>query len=416
LYPTQKQVNAEFETKWKQFLPRNGYEFDSEFGWEVEKDSKKNIIAIHFRSGVHVYFKTYSQNENALQSGTVDALFCDEELPFELYSELMFRISASSGYFHMVFTATLGQEEWRRAMEPKDADDEFLPGAFKKTVSLYDAMHYEDGTASHWTAEKIAEVRARCSTQQEIDKRVYGRFVVLGGRKCEAFDIKRHMRAHHPIPRSWLIYGGADPGSGGDAGHPAAICFVAVRPDYRAGRVFMGWRGDGITTTSGDVVDKYIEMKKSKNLFCTGQYYDWADKDFWVIADRKGEHFEKAEKGHEAGEEILNTLFKNDMLLIYDDSELGKLGGEISSLLRSTPKNKAKDDFYDALRYTVTKIPWDFSFVGGELADQPESPQEVLTPMQIEVRERRQRFMEGESSGDDEIDAEIDAFNEDCGE
>lgn len=412
LYPTQKQVNAEFETKWKQFLPRNGYEHDPEYGYTIEKTSKKDIIAIHFFSGVHVYFKTYSQNVASLQSGTVDALFSDEEIPIDLLSELMFRISASSGYFHMVFTATLGQDEWRRAMEPKDKDDEFLPGAWKRTISLYDAMFYEDGTASHWTKEKISEVRARCATQAEVDKRVYGRFVVLGGRKCEAFDIKRHMKPHHKIPHHWLIYGGVDPGSGGETGHPAAIVFVAVRPDFRAGRVFCGWRGDHIDTTAGDVVEKYVDMKRANSIKTTGQFYDWSDKDFFTIASRMGQSFEMAEKGHDIGEEVLNTLFKNDMLFIYDDDELGKLGGEISSLLRSTPKEKAKDDFYDALRYASTKIPWDFSFINGELSDVIPEPEIEMTANQREVYERRKRFMAGDENKEGDVQDEIDEWND----
>lgn len=420
LYPSQKQVNAEFETKWRQFLPRGGYENDPVYGYSIEKEGR-NISAIHFNSGVHVYFKTYSQNVSALQSGTVDALFCDEELPEELYSELMFRISASDGYFHMAFTATLGQEFWRKAMEPKDQNEETMKEAFKVTVSLYDAMFYEDGTPSHWTADKIAEVRARCSSQLEVLKRVYGKFIVLGGRKCEAFDIKHHMKKKHRVPPHWLLFGGVDPGSGGATGHPASIVFVAVRPDFRAGRVFCGWRGDGLDTTSGDVVEKYIELKRTNKIKTTNQYYDWADKDFYTIAHRMGEGFEKAEKGHEVGEEILNTLFKNDMLFIYDDDELCKLGGELASLLRSTPKEKAKDDFYDALRYAVTKIPWDFSFITGTPAteDPEEKTEKELSAMndtQRQVYERRRAFTKGELDDRDTIDDEIEEWNEAYGE
>lgn len=60
------------------------------------------------------------------------------------------------------------------------------------------------------------------------------------------------------------------------------------------------------------------------------------------------------------------------MLLIYDDpeskedTELKKLVGELKSLLSTTPKRQAKDDFVDSLRYCVAAIPWNWE--GIELA------------------------------------------------
>jgi len=65
-------------------------------------------------------------------------------------------------------------------MEPAESDKEELPDALKMTVSLYDAMYYEDGSPSHWTIEKIKRIEARCSTDAEVQKRVFGRFIVIG--------------------------------------------------------------------------------------------------------------------------------------------------------------------------------------------------------------------------------------------
>lgn len=420
LYPTQKQVNAEFETKWKQFLPKGTMKDDPEHGWKMEKKDG-DIVAIHFNSGVHLYFKTYAQNTQALQTGTVDEIFCDEELPFEHYEELMLRISAADGYFNMVFTATLGQNQWRLAMEPGETENEFLPQAFKQTISLYEAMHYEDGSPSHWTAEKIAQIRARCSTHQDVLKRVYGRFIVLGGRKYEAFDIKRHMKPKHQIPKHWLIYGGVDIGSGGKkepgkrtkAGHPSAICFVAVRPDFRAGRVFLLWRGDEIETTAGDVVEKYINMKKEYKLQTTAQHYDWSSKDFHTIAGRMGEGaFERAEKGHDIGEDIINTLFKNDMMFIYEDEETQKLAGELATLLRTTRKEEAEDDAADAFRYAVTKIPWDFSMILGGPAEGEEQIEKPMNDMQRQIADRRKAFEEHNHDEAQRVEDEFEEWNE----
>jgi hypothetical protein len=94
------------------------------------------------------------------------------------------------------------------------------------------------------------------------------------------------------------------------------------------------------------------------------QIYDSSGKDFDTISMRAGDAFIKAEKGQEIGTDLVNTLFQNDMLFIFDDDdELRKLGVEFLLLLRSTPKQKAKDDLADTARYNVMQIPWDFSHI-----------------------------------------------------
>jgi len=402
---------------------------DPYHGWRAEKKNG-DIVAIHFNSGVHVYFKTYAQKVEALQTGTCDAIFCDEELPINLFDELMFRISAADGYFHMVFTATLGQDEWRRAMEPTANDEEFLPQAFKQTVSLYDAITFTDGTPSHWTHERIRQIEARCSTHNEVMKRVHGKFIVdESGRKCPTFDAKKHVKPKHPIPKTWLVYAAVDIGSGGKEQqsvgeddkkkhkpHPSAILFLAVRPDFRAGRVFLGWRGDGIPTTSGDVVEKFMAMKKDNKIQTTRQVYDWGAKDFETIATRMGEPFEKAEKGHDFGEDVVNTLFKHDMLFIYEDPELAKLVVELTTLMKQTLKRNAKDDFYDVLRYACASVPWDWSFITGQDVEPDETPEQPMNDMQRQINERRKQITDENIKEKERIEDEFAEWNDAYGE
>lgn len=413
LYPTKPQIDVEFTTKWSEFLPRGKYKDDPVYGWKLERKGGYPY-AIHFNSGLHVYFKTYSQDTQSLQTGSCDAIFCDEELPEEHYNELQFRLASTNGYFHMVFTATLGQEFWRKVMEPEEGEVEGLPHAFKQTVSLYDAMYYIDGTVSHWTLERIKQVEAMCSTAAEILKRVYGKFILLEGRIYDSFDIKHHMKASHPIPKTWLIFEGADIGSGTGGGHPSALVYVAVRPDFRAGRVFLGWRGDNIATTAGDVVEKSIAIKKAKNIKPVAQYFDWGCKDFGTIATRMNEPFQPAEKNHEFGEGVVNTLFKHDMLYIYDDPELSKLASELSTLKRKTPKKVAKDDFCDALRYAVSKIAWDWSHITGSPLEKDDDDEDKIpmNDMQRQIADRRKDFDDAESRERERVDAEFSEWNE----
>jgi hypothetical protein len=246
---------------------------------------------------------------------------------------------------------------------------------------------------------------------------VYGRYVaddtVL---RYAVFNPVIHFIKPRPIPQNWSIYAGVDPGSGGAKAHPGAIMFVAVNPEKSLGYVFKGWRGDKIVTTSGDILEKFRELKRGLPPI-TLQTYDFAAKDFATLAERLGEPFVKADKSRERGEDILSTLFKLNMLFIFDDDpELQKLGDEFVTLKRSTAKQAAKDDGIDALRYTIMLIPWDWSLINAaEDATKPLVMQEKLTPEQKELKERRERFYgKKKSEGDfvSEHNEEVSFWNE----
>lgn len=360
VYPSLDVATTEFEEKWvKEFLPRGPCKEAGRYAWKAVYRQGK-IHAIEFESGVTVYFKSYEQSGINLQTSSVFALFCDEEMPVELYPEFNARISSANvrGYFHMVFTATLGQEMWRLTIEEK-GQAELFKNAAKWQISLWDCKKYKDGTDSAWTDEYIAEVVAGCANDAEVQRRCYGRFVIDVDRKYPSFTRKGNLVKGHPLPKSWLIYTGVDIGSGGAGGHPGAIAFVGVNPEFTMGRVFKGWRGDGITTTAGSILEMYLQMRdKMKPV---GQFYDWQSRDFRTIADSRHVPFQMADKGQDSGAALLNSLFKLEMLKVYEDEpELMKLVLELEALKSSTPKSKAKDDFIDALRFAVTKIPWDF--------------------------------------------------------
>lgn len=414
MYPSKDVATIEFEKKWvMQFLPSGPMKDDPVYGWKAKYEDQK-IFAIHFHSGVSIYFKTYGQSQTELQTGTVDAIFADEELPEELYSELNMRLVATAGYFHMVFTATLGQEIWRETMEERGTKNEKFPAAFKLQVSMFDCLKYEDGSDTPWTPERIKEIIASCKSQAEVDRRVWGKFVLEGGLKYSGFDRKANVKPGPPIPKEWHRYVGVDVGGGGSS-HPAAICFVAVNPEFTRGRVFRAWRGDSETTTAGDVYDKCVELQG--NMILTGRFYDHQSKDFATISNRQGAGFIPAEKSHNIGEGIMNTLYKTGMLTIDDDEfdeknnfELKKLALELTSLKKDTPKNKAKDDLCDANRYAVTKIPWNFEAAGVRVA----LPKHIETQRELELRERREAVM-GTGDADEmqlSVQEELDSWNE----
>lgn len=358
LYPDSNLATSEFEMKWvKEFLPRGKMKDDPQYGWKAVYKQAKKIDYIDFNSGIRLYFKTYEQDVHALQGSSVHYISCDEELPSDLYSELMFRTAATNGYFSMVFTATRAQEFWREAMEEIGSPFERFRGAWKRQVSMYESMEYMDGSPSPWSYERIKEVEASCKDENEVLRRVYGRFVRSDGRRF-VFTKRQNMKpALSPEEyQKWYIFTGVDPGAG-KTKSKAAICFIAVRSDFQYARVFRGWRGDDQVTTAGDIFKKYMDMKGSNKVLTAT--YDFSGVDFGTIAEREGEPFIKAEKNRAKGDELLNTLFKYHMMDIDEgDPELEKLANELVSLGKESEEG---DDFADALRYAVLLIPFDFS-------------------------------------------------------
>jgi len=433
LYPTSDIATTEFQNKWvPEIMPKRGNFIGERFkercddpiyGWKAIYDKRK-IYAIEWASGVMTYFKTYSQNVHSLQAGSCHYIATDEELPEDLYDELVFRLKATGGYFSMVFTATRNQMLWMLAMEGEGELEKF-PKAFKQQIAMRQCLEYEDGTKGHYSQEMIDDAIADCKNETEVERRVEGKFVTEIGRKYGAFVPSRHFVKPFEIPRDWKFYGGVDIGSGGAGGHPSAMGIIAVRPDYRYGVVCRGWRGDNVETTAGDALDWYIIMRGG--LKCTLQVYDQGCKDFHTIATRVGEPFNKSEKSHEIGEQVVNTLFKNDMLKLFDTPELRKLGTEFMTLSKLTPKRHAKDDFIDgAVRYPSTSIPWDWSVIRNELSDEakkakkkseserPWSKEEFYAE-QVRLRRGEEVKVDREEQGWGEMHDEIGFWNDQYG-
>lgn len=390
LYPSKEVATAEFDDKWvPDFMPRGSMKTHPIYGWREQRDNRRQIVSVTFNSGVTIYFKTYAQDSQNLQTATVHYIACDEELPCDIYDELTFRINGTDGYYSMVFTATLGQETWRLTMEPRPNEQEKFPQAHKQQVSLFDCKLFEDGTPSHWTDEKISRTIAMCSDENAVLQRVYGKFVVSAGRKYSSFSRAENVIQAGPIPEGWNHYVGIDIGAGGKDNHPSTISFIAVKPDFSLGYVYKHWRGDEQVTTMSDVANKYIELRQDTAI--NSAYYDYHARDFKTITDRMGLSFQMAEKSHEIGEQVLNTLFKNKMLYIFDTPDCQPIIQEFISIQSKIDKRHLQDDSVDSVRYGVTKIPWDWTKAQLVLQTKHEAPK-ILTSSEITDKLRREDF------------------------
>lgn len=363
IYPSLGLATREFKTKWvKEFLPRGSMKEDKQYGWK-EVYKKGEIHSIEFNSGVTVMFLSYAMDADDLQASTPVAIFCDEEPPVKIVPELMMRLEASKGHWHLTCTPTKGQQYFRDIFEMKV----ILPDALVLTASLYDAIKYEDGTPGQYTIEEVNRRRAILGTEKEIQLRIYGRFVKSEGLVVQGFEVERNLKPGGPVPDSWQWYAAVDVGSGGENNHPAAIAFVAVEmgpKGARRGRITRLWRGDNIETANPDILLQYRYMRGSTKM--TSQYYDYASRDFYIHAERAGEYFEGADKSKDTGMGLLNSLFKTGMLTIDEEcEEASKLVNEIENFRTDQKKTHAKDDLIDAVRYAISKIVWDFSEVVG---------------------------------------------------
>jgi len=415
LYPNQDTVLSEFYDKWvPYYLPREEFKDHPIYGWK-EKVTNRILKCITFNSGWKIYFKTYNQNVHDMQSGTVWAVDCDEELPEELLSELDARLFATRGYFSMAFTATKGQDIWRKAVEGR-GDEELFPDAWKRQVSMFDCLKYEDGSETPWTEQRINQIIRNCKSKSEVDKRCFGRFVLDDGLKYQSFTRELNYtrrpkngrgNPYYGPPKGWAVYGGVDIGSGGKDNHPAAYVLLAVNQAMSKIRVFRCRRMDKIETTAVDILKAYLASSHGLNV--VSQAYDFAAKDFGTIAARSGIPFAKAKKDHDIGEMALSTAFKTGMLKIFRGDEEDKLVRELETLLTTTNKRKAKDDLIDALRYALMQVPVDWEKVAG-LNDSSSKKEKKSTKQ----HRRPNEFWEDEEgqSMQDEIDEELQFWDD----
>lgn len=417
LYPTREMCHLEFEEKWRPLLPKYP-EDHPQYGWKYTKQ-KADGGCISFNTGINIYFKAYAQGATNLQGSSVYICSCDEEVPIEVLPELQMRVNATEGYLIFAFTATLGQDFWRRVVEERSK----WPEARVWQVGLYDSQVYEDGTPSAWTDAKIKATIDACASEAQVQNRVHGKFVVEeeAGRRVPTFDPDIHLVPYRRLPDGeYFTYAGIDYGAGTDRGHPSAITIAAIHKTMCHGYIVRHWRGDGIETTCEDVLRKFIEIKANCANFVIG-CYDFSARDMGTIADRMGMPLEKAMKSVESGANVVTILFKKNALLLMTPNELSAKDGipdehmqqaKIASELVKLKVNANKrahnecDDSYDSVRYCVVSMPWAFDQL--EAAPRVDGKREAAP-----VKDERLAYYDGDGlEPPDGVEEEMDEWAE----
>jgi phage terminase large subunit-like protein len=356
LYPDKDTATDEFLTKWKPYMTTDPD--DPQYGYKAEFDQKK-IKRIVFTTGVTLTFKFYSQSASNLQANTADLVAMDEECPQAIWDELMVRTQstrmAGSGLVSMVFTATLGQAYLFDTMERRGTPQEKFKNAFKNQISLYDCLTFADGSPNpNLTVKKIEEeIIPTYSSQNEIDKRVFGRFVKDSGLLFYFNEDLNTEPYDWEMVKDWMFFTGVDFGSGGQWGHSSAISLVAIDPSWSQVRLVKSYHSQKLRMTQGDLLETF---KKRFRKYNATNYFDGAAVDFGQLADREAVPFLPAEKSHEIGVGLLNSLFKTGQLKIFTGHEAGDnqiIVQELMQVDSDTPKKNRVDDGADSLRYAI---------------------------------------------------------------
>lgn len=413
-YPSLEVASVEFEKKWlPEFLPRGDGKAHKTYGWYASYSKEGKISSITFNSGVTIYFQAYSKQTINLQTATVHAIFMDEECDDEnLINELLSRLRGTKGYFRKVFTATIGSDFWYQAMERIGEGDEKFKTAWKRSVSLYDSMHYVDGTPSKWTAERIKEEENLCTSEAERLKRIMGRFVRDTGTLYPTFRPDVHVIDPFEIPADWQRYAAVDLGGNqSEKRSKTAIVFAAVNPKMTEVVIYDCWRGDDAQTTAGDAIDKFNELRNGTHI--TAKAYDYASSDFLEIATRRGEAFLPAIKERTAGIRMVNELFHSVALKIMRNGHWTKMQGELLTVSEASKVKKQTDDLTDALRYCLRLIPFDWKNIssgrvyGMATGAAAHKPDKIPT-----AREEAYTAMKNQVYQQDDFSAEIEAWND----
>ena len=259
--------------------------------------------------------------------------------------------------------------------------------------------------------ERIEEEKKKYHDELEIKKRIYGRFIPAAGKAFYAYDSKKVRVQNHVHLITDTVFEVVDPGSGGRA-HPAGILILSQRGPGGFITVLSAWRGDDGETTHNDILRQFVKMTKGLNVGTL--IYDYAARDFFLVASRELKNIEivEANKKRDLGFERVNSYLEAGALRLPDVAPQGvhwwqksgmeKLHEELFTVLQVEGTGKKTgmiDDLTDCLRYACMTIDVNLSLLSLENKEKREN-RKLLTS-------GRHKFFAEELEGDGEDD-EID--------
>jgi hypothetical protein len=432
--PTQDHINDFYNEKWEpDILSRDEAKADGEFAWKEIKKGK-DIKGIYFKNTkCTLNFITLSARSSSHQGRSVGAILFDEEPPVDKLAELETRTASfndpetglSTAILAFAFTPTSAQDYFKRVFQfqdlrflnkvPKDLKDKYFldkhtdthrtctpqeeekelfkagPTTWKRRVSMFEAVKFKSGKRGKFTNARVREFIKAQPTNRDLMIRAFAQFEKEddGGKIYKYFDRDKHLRSVERsyiqrFKRGGLLTSGIDYGSGSN--HPGGYVVTWVSDDKKTVKIVLKWRGEkGKVTTAGDIIEKYIAATKGWNI--SFPFYDHSCKDLATIYNRiTGKELYKAEKSHEIGVGVVDTLYKHNMLEILgiDDEPYGEWAAvEYENLSNKIAKKDRSDELSDCIRYSLAGVAHMFEFT--ELM-----PINLVDQMKKEIKEMKE--------------------------
>ena len=387
-------AKSDIEKRWiPKYLPQLGpgrIPYDHPiYGWEYMWD-KSRPDKIVFNSGAVIEFKTLEQSVLNLQGTSVFWVHTDEEMPSQLWAELWQRLSATQGYFSQNAAATRGEIFWRLAFEAQGEDHENFKGAWKRQISKYDCLEYEDGTPNPLITKKSIEEDRIGLSEREIKIRIYGKFAPASGLLVDSFTLKDNVvkKVSPDIgfnsgedSNLYDSYLGIDLGMGRKKRSSVGIVGVLVNEARDFGFIDYCYRGDNTQMESGAIWEMIMKLRKERYLGLRLASCDpaGAGGDFILTGKNMGFPIVGARKARDEGFSLLNMLFRTKTLFlgVRGENDMGpiRLISEIDGVtFENVKKAGIRDDLIDSLRYTCMSIPWDWEAIKKRVGGDPKLP------------------------------------------
>lgn len=191
---------------------------------------------ITWKSGSTTYVKSYDNRKN-LQGRALRRIFMDEEVPDDIWHELMMRCSADQPLDLLVAATPIACEEWFCDLcdrgEAGEKDIFIAP-----PITIWDAAQSAGG---HLSDENINTISKLCTDENERNVRLYGRRVK---RASQVLPLDEKIHKFSPEsridwvgnrpPQGWVKAMGHDP----HPRKPASVVWIAFDPVNGDGYVY----------------------------------------------------------------------------------------------------------------------------------------------------------------------------------
>lgn len=322
------------------------------------KMGSSNIRRFEWQNGTITTIYSHEQDSDKLEGTNLDALYCDEPPPRDLWIAA-FRGLRNNPNYYVVMAGTPLAAAWLY-------EELYIPWMTKadKKIEIIQGSTYDN---PHLSAEFVNDFASRLS-EDEKKTRLYGEFSFLQGRVFKDFSRRTHVFKQQDWPTDWPVYCAIDP-------HPRKPHTV----------VYLGVTADDVMvvidelSVEGDIehlADAMKELEKRKaykvvtrRVDNSGAGTDWNRDSFIDQLAKFGirtNPMRKAEKDVAASIQKIQRLFKNNQLAVLEnchntikDLELFQWENHLhpeKSGIKEAPK-KIHDDFIDPLRYIVMSNP-----------------------------------------------------------